>query len=360
MDARRKVIEILEEERLFFGPEEIWYVVRREGIKVDGDPNAFIEDVMAEGVGRSLEVAEKLLGALGIRSLPPEVEERLQKGEIVQVCFYEKGNATFLVGNDRRIEKFLDFPLPRGHETPLGVGVDIGLGLAVLRVEDNLEAVRGRAFFKGYSEEALERVLDRLKPLAPLLSFMELEDLPQALERLRMLDTQESRLEGPYVLVRGVGVWLLRRGPIFGDPELDGALLREEEVTVTFPEDVKISFSFLFETDMALITHLEVAWRGEVVQFDEILNGGRRFPTRPLDRDFVAGAIRDLLGYGLSLLEERNVPHLPREDPPLCLKEASSRMLALLRVLAYHEDPFNILAEGKVSHYVTTELFNEL
>jgi hypothetical protein len=35
-------------------------------------------------------------------------------------------------------------------------------------------------------------------------------------------------------------------------------------------------------------------------------------------------------------------------------------MLALLRFLARHEDPFKVLAEGKAACYVTGELFAEL
>jgi len=197
MDARRKVIEVLEEKRLPFVPEQIDWIIRRHGIEMDGgDFEAFAEDILAEGVRRGLEAAERLFGDLGVQSPPPEVEERLRKGEMVQVRFYEKGIATFLVGGDRT-EKFIDHPLPRGREALLGVGIDIGPGLVVLRVENDLEAVRGRAFFRSYSEEALKKVLDRLRPLASFLPAMGLEDLPQALERLGTLDGWESRVEAP-------------------------------------------------------------------------------------------------------------------------------------------------------------------
>jgi hypothetical protein len=360
MNARRKVIEILEERRLPFVPEQIDWIIRRYGIEVDGgDFEAFAEGILAEGVRRSLEVAERLFDNLGIQSLPPEVEERLQKGEIVQVRFYEKGNVTFLVGRDGRIEKFVDLSLPRGREVPLGVDIDIEPGLVVLRAENSLEAVRGRVFFRDYSEKALERVLDGLRPLASFLPAMELEDLPQALERLGALDVWESRVEGPYVLARSASAWTLRRGPVFGDPELDGALLCEDEVILRFPEGVDLSFSFFFEVDMALITHLEIAWEGEVVDLDEALSGDRKFWGHPLDRDFVAETIRDLLSHELYLLEKRNRTPAFEEDPPVLLG-ASPRMLALLKVLAYHEDPFGLLAEGRVSRYATAELFTEL
>ncbi len=361
MDARRKVIEVLEEKRLPFVPEQIDWIIRRYGIEVDaGDFEAFAEDILAEGVRRSLEVAERLFGDLGVQSPPPEVEERLRKGEVVQVRFYEKGSVTFLVGSDRT-EKFIDCLLPRGYEALLGVNIDIGPGLVALRVEENLEAVRGRAFFRGYNEEALKGVLDSLRPLASFLSAMELEDLPQALERLGRLDVWESRMEGPYVLARSASAWTLRREPVFGDPELDGALLREDEVVLRFPEGVKLSFSFFFEVDMALITHLEIAWEGEVVNLDEALNRDKKFWRHPLDRDFVVETIGDLLSYELYLLRKKGQPpgYGDEEEVPVLL-EASPRMLALLKVLVYHEDPFGLLAEGRLRPHVTAELFAEL
>jgi hypothetical protein len=253
--------------------------------------------------------------------------------------------------------KTIDLPLPGGHGVPAGVGLDVEAGLVLLRVEDRLEAVRGRAFFKGYREEDVEKVLNGLKSLASFLPAMELEDLPEAVEKLKTLDVWESRMEGSYVLARNWGYWTLRRGPIFGDLELDGALLLEREVSLSFPEGVEIAFGFFLETDMALITHLEIAFEGETVQ---LVNENSNFLAHPLDRDFVTRPIQNLLRYELDRLEERSQTPAPEEDSPLPLEGASPRMLALLRVLARHEDPFKVLAEGNVAYYVTGELFADL
>jgi len=151
----------------------------------------------------------------------------------------------------------------------------------------------------------------------------------------------------------------LRRGPVFGDPELDGALLCEDEVVLRFPGDVSLSFSFFFEVDMALITHLEIAWKGEVVNLDEALNRDRKFLGHPLDKDFVVETVRNLLSHELYLLEKGDRALAFEEDSPALL-EASPRMLALVRALAHHEDPFGLLAEGRAPHYATAELFGEL
>jgi hypothetical protein len=313
MGVRQKVIEVLEEERLPFTPTRIEWVICEHGIGVNDDPKVFIEEIVAEGARRSLEAIERFLGSLGIRDLPPEVEERLRKGETVSVRFFE-GEAMILAVSGR-VEELVSLPLPRDREVPVGVGLDVEEGLAILRVESKLEAVRGKALFRSHRKEDIEKVIDRLKPLASFLPATGLEDLPQALERLRALDMWESRIEDSYVLARGGGLWTLRKGPIFGDPELDGALLLEREVNLSFPEGVEISFSFFWGTDVALITDLEIAWKGEVVRLGETLNEYANFPAHPLEGDFVTKSIKNLLRYELDRLEERSRTPASEEDP---------------------------------------------
>jgi hypothetical protein len=359
MGAQQKVIEALQEERLPFTTIEIEWVIREHGIEVGNDPKAFIEEIVAEGARRSLEVIERFIENLGIRDLPPEVGECLRKGGTAQVrCHEEREEVTILLGSGEGW-KTIDLPLPSDRRVPARVDLDVEAGLVLLRVEDQLEAAQGRAFFKGYTKENIKKVLDGLKSLASFLPSMELEDLPEALEKLKTLDRWESRMEGPYVLARSAGFWTLRKGSIFGDPELDGALLLEREVNLSFPEGVEIAFSFFCEMNMTLITHLEVAWRGETVRLGDTLGEYSNFLAHPLDRDFVNKPIKNLLRYELNRLEERSRAFASDEDTPLPLEDASPRMLALLRFLARHEDPFNVLAEGKVSHYVTSELFTE-
>jgi hypothetical protein len=101
MDARQKAVEVLEEERLPFTPIEIEWVIRQHGIEVGGDPKAFIEEIVAEGARRSLEVMERFLGDLGIRDIPPELGERLREGGTVQVrCHEKKEGVAILVGSE--------------------------------------------------------------------------------------------------------------------------------------------------------------------------------------------------------------------------------------------------------------------
>jgi hypothetical protein len=144
-------------------------------------------------------------------------------------------------------------------------------GLETLRIS-SVYGARGRATLATSSPDYLEKDLERLRVLRPLLSAMELSDLESAVERLLELEKGESQIEGPHVLVQGKNywggdVWALRRGPIFGNPELDGALLTKREATLSFPGDVEFSFRVWWDLDSMVFRHLRIRWGDEEVNF---------------------------------------------------------------------------------------------
>ncbi len=92
------------------------------------------------------------------------------------------------------------------------------------------------------SEEELEKALRVAEKLEPLLSHIGLDGMAKALEALGELKEREARVEEPYVLARDEGLWLMRRGAILGDLELDKEVLLGREVSLSFPGDVEIAF----------------------------------------------------------------------------------------------------------------------
>ncbi len=374
MEDIEKVVEFLEDEGLPFTREEVRRVVEGFGLGAEESPDAFageaiVHKVITEGIRRSVGVAEKFLDLLGVPSpsrvdLSHDIEAQLSWGKEVELwCLSRKkgfhlvatvevpGMVPGSVGAPKREIPLPDSKLLRaiGEAT-----LDIEPGRVVLRnpsYDPELMVTKGRVFFRlrAYEPkdlEKLKKVSRKVKALAPLLSLMGVEDLKEAIEVLRELKVGEVRAEGPYVLAREERSLALRRGAIFGDPQLDGALLLERNVGLTFPGGVEVSFRPYWIRRYAKLHELKIRWK------DEVFRGGEGFFADLLLRNPIAEAIRNGLQREFECLESR-----PSSSS---LRNLSAKMLAFLRAFASHEDPFGALAEGRFQAYVTAELFADL
>ncbi len=185
--------------------------------------------------------------------------------------------------------------------------------------------------------EALEVSLQRAQYLRPFLPAMGLEDLENAFRVLRGLREGERRMEGPYVLVRGDDFRIFRRGPFFGNLAVDGAILAREEVKITFPGDVEISFTAFWDPppNPVLLLNVNIRWGEESLLFDGEEQG---FLGALLHKNPVLHALQEGLKAEFEFTENG-------EGSPY-LEKASPKMRTLLRALAYHKDPLGALAKG--------------
>jgi hypothetical protein len=369
-----KVIQFLEGEGLPFTWEEVGRAVERFGLGAEESPDAsakeaIVHEVISEGIRRSVAVAGKFLDLLGVPfpsrvDLSHDIEAQLSWGKKVGLwCLSRKrglhlevtvevpGSVPGSVGATKRSLHLPDSkPLRAIGETAL----HIEPGRVVLRnssYDPELMVTKGRAFFRLRTYEpkdleGLKKASRKVKALAPFLSLMGVEDLREAIEALGELEVGEIRAEGPYVLVREERSLALRRGAIFGDPQLDGALLLERNVGLTFPGGVEVSFRPCWIRLYMTLHELKIRWK------DEVFRGGEGFLADSLLRDPITKAIRNGLQREFERLESR-----PSSNP---LRNVSAKMLAFLRAFASHEDPFQALAEGRFQAYVTAELFADL
>jgi hypothetical protein len=357
--ATQKVIEVLEARNLPFTPKRVERAIGRHGLRVEGRLENLVEEVVAEGVKQGIDTLKGFSDVFKV-SLPLDrIEEVFWEGGWVCVQALTPLEVHTRRANGSTIDVLRPTASAPGLELPKEMELHVWPGLVRLRLGSRFQAVRGRAFLMAYGEEGLRKISEDVERLVPLLSAMGLEDLPQALGGLKTLDMWESRIEGPYVLARGAGLWALRRGPIFGDPELDGALLREDEIALSFPGDAEITFRIAWypEWDGVGLQNLRIRWGREAVylgpDLDEWESEVAGFLADPVEKNPVAEAIRARL--------EREVYFYELEEKwSRALSDASPRMQALVRVLAEQEDPLAFLAEGKLSPYVTAELFGDL
>jgi hypothetical protein len=107
--------------------------------------------------------------------------------------------------------------------------------------------------------EALEEVLERVRGLSPLLERLGVADLERAFAVLKGLEEGETWAEGPYVLLREGGRWIVRRGPIFGNPELDKAVLAGRDITLRFGDE-EMAFRTVWTPGKVFLDYLVLRW----------------------------------------------------------------------------------------------------
>jgi len=364
------VIQFLENEGLPFTWGEVMRVVEEFSPGVGGafDPfvgEAIAHEVVVEGIRRSVAAVGKFLDLLEVplplkEDLSYRIETQLSWNWSVALwCLRRKGKyqlemAVEKPGSTVTPKQSFRLPNPKPLRDIGEVSLDIQPGRVVLRSPSyapDLAVANGRAFFRvrlyePKDLEELKKASRKAKALAPFLSLMGVEDLREAIEALRGLKEGEVRAEGPYVLAKGERLLALRRGAIFGDPDLDGALLLGRDVTLAFPGEVEVSFRPYWTSRRMNLCGLKIRWK------DEVFQGEEGFWADPILRDPIAKAIQNGLREEFERLESR-----PSSSS---LGKVSPRMLAFLRVFASCEDPFQALAEGGLHRHATAELFADL
>ncbi len=346
----QEVIKLLEEEMYAFWPESIAWIKRDYGLKIDNF-DVLAKEVMEEGVRQTMGAVEKLLEALGI-SLPlSTLEEALRNRGGVHVFFPRPS-----VGlRELNVEisdptsdkaKVLRFPYRR-PEVLEGLVFHGWAGAVSLFAPYGVNWRKGKAFVKAKSQGHLEKVLETARALEPFLSHTGLDGLSEALESLRGLKREEAQAEGGYTLVRGEDFWALRRGAVFGDLNVDKALLSGDEVSFSFPEDTEIAFRAYWSLQDVVLPYLRFRLGEEAIELENTAR--TEFSVSTLRSNPVIKAIQRGLKRQLRLFEA--------DGPDRLLGEASPKMLAFLRAFAEHKDPFCALAEGRLRPYVLAEMF---
>jgi hypothetical protein len=255
-------------------------------------PKGTLPDTIVKGVLESLSAqTRKALGGLwevlGV-SLPADLEERLRKNGFSHA--------------------FSDKPLE-------GFSLYAQLGLVSIDATSGLHVINQKAFLRTANRKSLERTWEGVKALRPLLATMGLSDLEGAIGVLLGLEEGEGRVEGGCVLAKSRGFWRLWRGTFLEDPDLDVAVLAEQDVTLPLTEGVALSFRMRFMCSKVYVDRLGIYWEGD----SRHVGGSRMFPGHLLDRDSVVRALQQELGEQLNLFIRRRRKNLFERLPPSAL-----------------------------------------
>ncbi len=353
MDAVQKVIHYLKEEAVPFSAAGVQEAT--DALGIEGDLKALTQRVMVEGARETVEALGRFFQVLG-SPCPDIYLSRMEKylredGEVRAVSRVSGG----MPGIDvrvmdvyRRTIDLLCFPLP--DPKPFArLDLHAGPGLIALYDRHDFGVMGDRVFFKARSRGRLTEVLETARALEPFFSAVGLDSLPKALGALKGLGRGKSRMEGPYVLAMGEDFWVMRKGPIFGDPELDGALLLEREVSLTSPGDAEIAFkAYWHEVHMVVFlpyAHFRLGEEGFYVE--------QTWTRRSVfGKDPVTSLLREAVMREFEILEV--------QGSNAVLEHLSPKALAFLRAFAEHEDPFKGLAEGSLQKRAIANLFAEL
>jgi hypothetical protein len=350
----QKVLRALKEEgyRHDTVREAVPKLVRKLDLKVEGDREAFAKEVAEEAAKKTRTILNELWGTFGISALPPEVEEAIGNGDLVEVWYpnYWKGLPE-RVAVEVKESFYRDSALlllPPNHPGSGGFAFEVKVWAGLVEAQVQKETVeshtsglvvRGEGvYFKTKDPEEVGRVLEGVRYLKSFLSAIGLEGLEGALEELAGLEEGEVRAKGEYVVARKGGLWVLGRGPFLGDPLLDGALLLGERVRLRFPDDVELSFRGRFRGAVIALEEMEIRWREDVVNFGTY----RGFYAFINEREPI-GPIGRAIRRGLEYEPWTFARYMERG------REASSMMKALFRVLREDEDPLRNLRSGEVS-----------
>jgi hypothetical protein len=322
-----KVLQAIEENVYYLPtPEGVRAAINDLRLRVEGDQEEFAERVLEEARRRTREALEGLWRTLGIPSPPPGVEKTLHEGGWVELWHPDvRRNATS--GRERgllRLEgrgEIEILPLPSSFKGFFAFRARSG------RVEVKLSpwffARRGRAYFRTFDPQEVERVLEEVGILRPLFEAIDLPDLEEALNVLRGLEDGEARMHGRYFLAREGRFRALRRGSLLGSPSLDKAFLKGERVVLPYPQGVEVALQGTFPGHEMGLEEMEVRWGGEAARFGKELKGS----WNALDERHLASLVRQALRWG-----QRTPGHL-----------LSPKMNALIEELGESEDPFQAL-----------------
>ncbi len=290
-------------ERVIQALEETPYSFRLEGVR------AAVEKVASElglSPGKVLDVATKIISVeerdRGLKALeglwralwnsdpPKEAVKALRRGGKVRVWHRgllksTKGEVAVEIEGERYFRLRCKGPPKDFHFSAWSTWEE---GARVV-VASALKAEWAQAFLRAESLSKVKEVLKGTKRLLPLFSSMGLEGLEKALEALLALEEGEARAEGPYVLARGRGLWVMRKGTLFGDPVSDGKFLLGREVVLTYPGDVTVALRGKALSEGVWIREGYLRWGEEVVE----LKSQKSF--NPLSKNLVGEMLRDAL-----------------------------------------------------------------
>jgi hypothetical protein len=323
--ALERLLQALEEGTYRATPVGVKAAIADLRLKVEGDPEALVAQVLEEAWEETRRVLEGFWGALGVLSPPPVVEKALREGEWVEASCSEppQGQGQLVLWLRERgatVHLSLSRPLPVPLE---GFSLKARVGRVEAHVATALFVRKGRAYLRTFRPEEVEEALGRVKALRPLFLALDLGDLERALEALLNLEEGEARMWGPYFLARELSFRALRRGTLFGNPALDKAFLLTGEATLSYAHGVAIALrSSLWKHSITLLG-MELRWGREAVRVGATPGGD----WNALDRNPVASLVRRGLYWGL----ER-----PRTT-------SSPKMEALVQELRESEDPLEAL-----------------
>ncbi len=394
MKEAKEIAKLLREELRPFTPEEIKAAIRECGLGSKAEADTLAQEVYEEGVKWTAEVLESFWDELLYASSLGEatgvgsewkpggprggeeiwidkvdslqamfgVEEGLRRGASVRMScvFHEEGEegkvsveVTEKGAKGRRLQATFFLPEPPPFDMEFHLEAKAGF----VDFSSRPRAVNNRVYFIGTDPGHLEEVLKVARHLRFGFQAMGIDDLEEAIETLRGLKEGEARSHGPYALASAkryslAGTqrfWFLYRGPLLGAPELDEKLILGKPVTLSFPGDVEVRLkASSFWNQEVRLGFLEVRLGEEALRFENPSS----FFDDLFSRNPVVGAIQAGLNEELRRMEggEKRSP----------LNGASPQALALVRVLAQYENPFDILAEGRLRPHVTAELFADL
>ncbi len=393
MEEAKEIAKLLREELRPFTPEEIKGAIRERGLGGEAEADALVQEVYEEGVKWTAEVLEsfwdELLYALpldGVTGVGGEwksggpvggeevwidevdslqamfgIEERLRRGASMRMsCVFdeegEEGKVSVEVTEKGAKGRRLQVTFALLEPPPFDMEFHLEAKAGVVDFSSRPRAVNSRVYFVGTDPGYLKEALKTASRLRSGFQAMGIGDLKEAIETLRGLKEGEARSHGPYALASAkrhtlAGTkrfWFLYRGPLLGVPELDERLVLGEPVTLSFPGGVEVSLKASFWDGEVRLGSLSIRLGEETLRFE----GLPWFSADIFSKNPVVGAIQAGLNEELRRMEggERRSP----------LSEASPQALALVRVLAQYESPFDILAEGRLRPHVTAELFADL
>jgi hypothetical protein len=385
MEDAQEIAKLLREELHPFTLEEIKLAIRERSFRREAEVGALARKVYEEGAKWTAEVLESFwdellyASSLGegwgvgaewvpgnlarqeevwideVRTLQAMfgIEESLRRGASVRMScvFYEEseeeeGEGKISVNVIDKKASEVTFYLP----DPPPFSMEFHLEARAGRVDfvSRLRALNGRVYFMGTDPGHLEEGLKVARYLRYGFEAMGVEGLEEAIEALQGLKVGEARSQGPYTLARTRKSWFLYGGPLLREPGLDEKLALGEPVTLSFPDGVEVSFKASFWEQEARLGFLDIRLGEETLRFE----GLPWFTASLFSKSPVVGAIQAGLSEELRRVEQ--------EKSVSPLREASPQALALAKFLVRHEDPFGVLAEGKLRPYVAAEFFANL
>jgi hypothetical protein len=329
-----KVMQALEETPYSFTREGVKAAVEKVASELGLHPREVLdmaaEVIFAEERDRGVRALEGLWRALWNSAPYEEAVKALKRGKTVKVWHsasgWTKGAAVVEIGDEER------FPLWCG-DAPKEFHFEAWKAGAEVVVASALTAEWGQAFLRTQSLSKVKEALKGAKRLLPLFSSMGLEGLEKALEALLALEEGEARAEGPYVLARGRGFWVMRKGSLFGDAVLDGRFLTGDEVALTYPGDVTVALRGEVVGGSVRIREGYLRWGEEVVRFGPCgaVSALSKNLTREMVRDALERALAQVNSARMRTLVEEL---LARRDPLKALEREGFTKRVKMRALA--------------------------